>query len=989
MSELPTLLLASLNPSTRKQAEQSLQTLSAQPGFLSHLLRLVLEQPQDRAVRLAGSVYLKNVTKTRWEDEEMPVADADKDALRNELIPAMIALSNAADKTMRAQVAEAISLVASADFPDRWPDLIDKLVFSLSSTNYEVNIGVLETAHSIFRPWRAASRSDALFTEINYVLERFSRPFLQLFLHTSSLLFEQTAPPNLPQIAQAQVVLVDIFYDLTCQDLPPDIEESHTQFFGAEGGLFVRLLQWDPPTLRGDPDDTTPSLPSQIKTGLLEITELFVKLYPEILQTSASVEAFVRGVWELVGGGKRTGVADDGLVSQSLRFISSAIRSGHYKELFGSQETISGLVQGIVVPNVGLREHEIEQFEDDPLEYIRLDLALPSMGGMGLNADAVTRRQAAAEVLRALVGSGFESETTEVAGGWIGEGLRSYNENKAENWRAKDTAIYLMTAVATRGSTTQHGVTSTNALVDVVQFFSDHVFQDLQAESGGVHPILQVDAIRFLYTFRNQLVKPQLLSVLPLLVRHLGSDNYVCYTYAAISIERMLFIKQGTQLLFSQADIHEIAPHLLDALLKKVEGAGTAEKVAENDYLMKCAMRVIITARSTLATGFERVLQRLVGILGVISKNPSNPNFDQYIFESISALMRFVVAADSSTLATFEQALFGPFTIILQQDIDQYIPYVFQVLAQMLELHTADVPGEYRSLLPFLLTPASWQQKGSIPGLVKLLNAFLSRDAKQMVATGQYAAVLAVVQQRLIPSKLNDGWGFELLQAVVQNIPPADLKQYFRAILVTLLTRMHTSKTDKYVYHFVYFLTFTMAINVDGLGPDYVISPIEEIQPQLWSQILANFVIPQVPKMPPKDRKVVVVGLTRLLTQSALMLQVPSLQAWPSMFVALVKLFQEAQYLTKKDGEDEDAGLTIIDYEEQTAGYQAAYSRLAASESASVDPVAYVRDPREFLGQELVKLSRQDPRVKELLAAGNQTIVGPFLQSLAASGYAV
>ncbi len=90
----------------------------------------------------------------------------------------------------------------------------------------------------------------------------------------------------------------------------------------------------------------------------------------------------------------------------------------------------------------------------------------------------------------------------------------------------------------------------------------------------------------------------------------------------------------------------------------------------------------------------------------------------------------------------------------------------------MLELQTADIPAAYRELLPFLLTPASWQQKGSIPGLVKLLKAFLARDSKQMVATSQDTAILALVQQRLIPSKLNDGWGFELLEAVVQYIPP-------------------------------------------------------------------------------------------------------------------------------------------------------------------------------------------------------------------------
>ena len=90
----------------------------------------------------------------------------------------------------------------------------------------------------------------------------------------------------------------------------------------------------------------------------------------------------------------------------------------------------------------------------------------------------------------------------------------------------------------------------------------------------------------------------------------------------------------------------------------------------------------------------------------------------------------------------------------------------------MLELHASSVPNEYRSILPFLLTPAGWQQKGSIPGLVKLLKAFLTRDSAQLVETGQYTAILAVVQQRLIPSKINDGWGFELLQAVVQSIPP-------------------------------------------------------------------------------------------------------------------------------------------------------------------------------------------------------------------------
>jgi hypothetical protein len=66
MSDIPRLLLDSLNPQIRKQAEQSLQAYSRQPAFVLHLLRLVLDPTQNTAVRLAASVYLKNTVKLGW-----------------------------------------------------------------------------------------------------------------------------------------------------------------------------------------------------------------------------------------------------------------------------------------------------------------------------------------------------------------------------------------------------------------------------------------------------------------------------------------------------------------------------------------------------------------------------------------------------------------------------------------------------------------------------------------------------------------------------------------------------------------------------------------------------------------------------------------------------------------------------------------------------------------------------------------------------------
>ena len=125
------------------------------------------------------------------------------------------------------------------------------MVARLSNEDYQVNLSILETAHSIFRPWRAETRSDDLFTTINYVLERFAKPFLQLLSHTANVLFSPSLQGDIGLAAQTQAVLIDLFFDLTCQDLPPDFEDSHVQFFGPQG-LFLSFLSWNPPPLASE-----------------------------------------------------------------------------------------------------------------------------------------------------------------------------------------------------------------------------------------------------------------------------------------------------------------------------------------------------------------------------------------------------------------------------------------------------------------------------------------------------------------------------------------------------------------------------------------------------------------------------------------------------------------------------------------------------------------------------------------------------------------
>ena len=125
------------------------------------------------------------------------LSEQDKVVLQSELVPGMIIFSNPADKTICAQVAESLSLIAVLDFPKKWDALINvshptsilnclhkynwyleiqQLISYLSQTEYTVNIGVLKTAHSIFCPWHAHTHSNSLFTDINFVISHFMTP---------------------------------------------------------------------------------------------------------------------------------------------------------------------------------------------------------------------------------------------------------------------------------------------------------------------------------------------------------------------------------------------------------------------------------------------------------------------------------------------------------------------------------------------------------------------------------------------------------------------------------------------------------------------------------------------------------------------------------------------------------------------------------------------------------------------------------------------
>lgn len=526
--------------------------------------------------------------------------------------------------------------------------------------------------------------------------------------------------------------------------------------------------------------------------------------------------SFIESSWSLLTNiGAETKY--DILVSKALQFLTSVTSNNAHAQLFNNEATLNQVVEKVILPNLSLRESDVEMFEDEPIEFIRRDLE---------GSDSDTRRRAATDFLRQLM-TQFEGLVTGVVNQYIDRYLQHYAQNKAENWKSKDTAVYLFCSIAAKGtSTAQFGVKTVNSHVNILDFFQRNIAEDLTGDS--VEPILKVDAIKYVYLFRSQLTQEYWQAAFPLLVRHLGVSNFVIYSYAAIAVERALYLTgDNRQPVIPRDTVAPLAKDLLVHLFGLIQKESAPEKIQENEFLMKCVMRVLIVIKEGVLPIADAVLKNFINITMVIRHNPSNPRFYYYHFEGIGALIRGAAPSEPQKL---EQALYDPFSTILRTEVEEFTPYVFQLFAALLESNPSGVlPEYYKSLIPPLLMPVVWENKGNIPALVRLLSAMVSRDPGSIVQNNQLEPMLGIFQ-KLVSTKTNEAHGFDLLEAIVAAVPADNLKQYFVPMLTIMLTRLSNSKTETFASRFVRFYHFVAARDDKGLGSDFFIGAADSVQ---------------------------------------------------------------------------------------------------------------------------------------------------------------
>ncbi|ELU00355.1 hypothetical protein CAPTEDRAFT_165697 [Capitella teleta] len=936
------------DPNERRAAEKSLESIEVNQNYPLLLLTLVHRENIEMHLRISAAIMFKNYTKRNWrvvEEAGDKIHASDRTSIKQTIVDLMLK----SPEQIQKQLSDAISIIGREDFPAKWPDLLNEMVIKFQSGDFHVINGVLRTGHSIFKRYRHEFKSNELWSEIKFVLDNFAKPLTELFNSTMELAKTHASNPDALKVIFSSLVLIcKIFYSLNFQDLPEFFEDNMATWMTH----FHTLLTTDNKLLQTNDGDEA-GLLEQVKSQVCDNVAMYAQKYDE--EFSPHLPTFVTAVWHLL---IHTGpeVKYDLLVSNAIQFLASVAERPGYKNLFEDHDTLKSICEKVIVPNMEFRDADEEAFEDNPEEYIRRDIE---------GSDIDTRRRAACDLVRAL-SKHFEDLVISTFSMYVQFMLQEYGKNPAQNWKSKDAAVFLVTSLAAKAQTQKHGITQTSALVDVADFFRGHIAPDLQSTQTDENPVLKADAIKYVMVFRQQLPREMLLASIPLVINHLKASSPVVHSYAACTLEKLFLVRgaNGGPLL-TKTDMEPHCDQLVQGLLLAMTLPGSLE----NEYLMKALMRSLSLLQEAALPLLEVVLTKLTEKLMLVSKNPSKPHFNHYLFEAICICIRSACRVNIAAVAMFEERLFGPFQEILQQDVQEFIPYIFQILSLLLEVHTGSVPEPYMALFPHLLLPMLWERPGNIPPLVRLLQAFVEKGS-QRIEADKIPGLLGIFQ-KLVASKSNDHQGFYLLNSMIEHLPQTLLGDYLKQIFLLLFQRLQSSKTTKYIRSLLVFFSM-FAIKYT---PSRLVQIVDGIQPKMFGMVLEKLLLPDLQKVSGQtERKICALGIVKLLTEAPEMLQSDYSKCWGPLLQALVGLFELPE---DESVPDEEHFVEI----EDTPGYQTAYSQLAFAGKHEHDPVKDVENPKLHLAQALHRLSQAHPgKLMTMISASLQPSALNFLQ---------
>lgn len=434
-------------------ATEQLSQLEARSQYSLCLLQLIaMPSITDPSLKLSAATAFKNFVLRLWsyegserQEKGQPdgISESDRQLIKQHIIPLMVTQP----KSIQSQLGHALAIISRHDFPDKWTTLLPELVgrFKEADNKPEELVGILEVMNSIFYRYRSEMKSQKLWEEIAVVLKEVADPLSELFLRWAARISESQHAQNaqtLPIIVNILSLVIENFYSLNSQDIAAQFEDEQVKNMWFKG--MLELLKYSNPILDArqpgmDADD--PTRLDVLKSTICDIVNLWVWKYED--QFANWVQPFVETIWNLL-----TTLTEhkryDHLVNSSIKFLTSVVKKEHTKHLFGNEQALKMICEKVIIPQLKLRDTDLEIFEFNPQDYIRMDIE---------GSDVDTRRRTSVDFIHGLT-LHFESQISAILKAYVEMLLAEYAKNKKseKGFLAKDAAMYIIIALSAKST---------------------------------------------------------------------------------------------------------------------------------------------------------------------------------------------------------------------------------------------------------------------------------------------------------------------------------------------------------------------------------------------------------------------------------------------------------------------------------------------------------------------------------------------------------
>ncbi|KAI3519937.1 hypothetical protein L1887_09157 [Cichorium endivia] len=428
---------------------------------------------------------------------------------------------------------------------------------------------------------------------------------------------------------------------------------------------------------------------------------------------------------------------------------------------------------------------------------------------------------------------------------------------------------------------------ATTDAVEVESFFKSVIIPELQGQDVNAFPMLKAGALKFFTNFHVLIPKHEAMRVLGDVVRYLDSDISAVHSYAASCIEKLLLVKDKNGVC-----INPIPEDLLRDLVIALK------KNQESTYIMRCIVSVLQMADLSCY-----LVSFCIAVLTtVLTWFPENPKFNHFLFEAFDTLVRRACEKDPSQLVDLNGPCVTP-------------------------------PLYYMQTFDMFLGTDLWDKPVNVPALVRFLQSVLQLAPDEVNREGRLRRVVLVFD-KLVSSPTTEEEGFRILNTVIENCAYGVIAEHMNHIWASMLTLLQNSKTPRLVRCVIIF----MCVFLVKHGVQTLVDLINSVKADSFDVILSEVWIPNLKTINGyTEVKLCAVASTKLLCESALLLDPAAEELWVKLLDAIVTLLSRPEEERVEDDDFDFGG-----YEDAT------FVRLRNVGKKEEDPLKEIKDPKQF-----------------------------------------